>query len=74
MQRIMKRRSSAFVFLALLVTFARSDEGSASRVRNVLFLISDDLRANALGCYSDRFCKTPNIDNFSLATAAQRAE
>ena len=33
-----------------------------SRIKNVLFIISDDLRANVLGCYGDRFCKTPNID------------
>ncbi|MFK8110721.1 MAG: sulfatase [Rubripirellula sp.] len=31
-------------------------------IKNVLFVISDDLRANVLGCYGDRFCKTPNID------------
>lgn len=34
-------------------------------VKNVLFLISDDLRANALGCYGDTTCKTPNIDKLA---------
>lgn len=33
-----------------------------SPIKNVLFLISDDLKASVLGCYGDRFCKTPNID------------
>lgn len=32
------------------------------RVKNVLFIVSDDLRANALACYGDRFCESPNID------------
>ena len=36
-----------------------------SRIKNVLFIISDDLRANVLGCYGDRFCKTPNIDELA---------
>lgn len=31
-------------------------------IKNVLFIISDDLRASALACYGDRFCKSPNID------------
>lgn len=45
--------------IALLVTSSRAE------IRNVLFLISDDLRANALGCYGDRFCQTPNIDRLA---------
>jgi iduronate 2-sulfatase len=33
-----------------------------SPIRNVLFLISDDLRANVLGCYGNPICHTPHID------------
>jgi iduronate 2-sulfatase len=29
---------------------------------NVLFIISDDLTANALSCYGNKVCATPNID------------
>ena len=29
---------------------------------NVLFIISDDLTANALSCYGNEVCQTPNID------------
>lgn len=37
---------------------------------NVLFIISDDLTANALSCYGNKVCRTPNID--SLAARGTR--
>ena len=33
-----------------------------NQIKNVLFLISDDLKASALGCYGNEICQTPNID------------
>lgn len=36
-----------------------------SPIKNVLLIISDDLRANTLGCYGDPICKTPNIDKLA---------
>ena len=37
-------------------------ENAQPKIRNVLMIIADDLRANVLGCYGDRFCQTPNLD------------
>lgn len=34
-------------------------------VKNVVFIISDDLRASVLGCYGDAICSTPNIDRLA---------
>ena len=38
---------------------------AAPKVENVLFIISDDLKASVLGCYGDKVCKTPNIDKLA---------
>lgn len=44
------------------MALAAPGAGSDARIKNVLFLISDDLKASTLGCYGDPFVKTPNID------------
>ena len=35
------------------------------QVRNVLFIMSDDLKASVLGCYGDKLCQTPNLDRLA---------
>lgn len=37
----------------------------ASKIKNVLLVVSDDLKASVLGCYGDRKCETPNIDKLA---------
>jgi arylsulfatase A-like enzyme len=32
---------------------------------NILFILADDLRADALGCYGNKIIKTPNIDRLA---------
>ncbi|MFT4513755.1 MAG: arylsulfatase A-like enzyme [Planctomycetota bacterium] len=50
------------LLLLVGVSVAAPPAGAQARVENVLFIISDDLRANALGCYGNKVCRTPNID------------
>lgn len=48
--------------LTLLV--ANPNDCSAE-IKNVLMIVSDDLRANTLGCYGNAVCQTPNIDRLA---------
>jgi len=41
------------------------DQGGTPKVRNILFLVIDDLKADALGCYGNSVVKTPNIDRLA---------
>lgn len=47
-------------FLASIPAFAQSESRP-----NVVFIISDDLTATALGAYGSEQCKTPNIDRLA---------
>ena len=51
-------------FLAILI-LSSAYSLSARDKPNVLFIISDDLTATALGCYGNKLCKTPNIDRLA---------
>ncbi|MGI9472173.1 MAG: sulfatase [Rubripirellula sp.] len=59
-----------FFALSLLMNlgtgfFSRALAADEPVIKNVLFIISDDLKASVLGCYGDPFCKTPNIDRLA---------
>ena len=36
-----------------------------SNAKNILFIISDDLKADALNCYGNKSAHTPNIDKLA---------
>jgi iduronate 2-sulfatase len=56
---------------ATLLSPLNSDD---AKVKNVLFIVADDLKASVLGCYGMRGCKTPNIDRLAKqGTVFQRA-
>ena len=50
------------VFLSAALLVHAADKPA---IRNVLFLISDDLKASTLGCYGDKVVKTQNIDRLA---------
>ncbi len=66
LQSYRQQTNSLFVFLTLTLLCAgissASDGKGADQQYNVLFIISDDLTANALSCYGNQVCQTPNID------------
>ena len=45
---------SAFSFLS-----------AEAKIKNILLIVSDDLKASALGCYGNKICDTPNIDRLA---------
>lgn len=54
------------VLILLGVGFAApTPPALADQPPNVLFIISDDLAAHALGCYGNDVCQTPNIDGLA---------
>ena len=50
------------LYWLLLLFIPTISTNAAERKPNVLFIISDDLGSQALGCYGNPQCQTPNID------------
>ena len=48
-----------------IVTPSSAQDAAVKERYNVLFIISDDLTLNALSCYGNRVCRTPNIDRLA---------
>ena len=53
------------VFALTTIWLAAGSVFAESKIKNVLFLISDDLKASVLGVYGDPICETPNIDRLA---------
>ena len=55
------------IIFLFFISFISSEILSANQtnIKNVLFLISDDLKASVLGCYGNKVCKTTNIDKLA---------
>ena len=51
--------------LSVLTLLAVAGVSHAAGKMNVLFVVSDDLSAHAVGCYGNAICKTPNIDRLA---------
>lgn len=45
--------------------YSYADDAPSGSIQNVLFIISDDLKASVLGCYGDERCQTPHIDELA---------
>lgn len=57
---------SALFHLGVALLFATSPLCRASsKIKNVLFIVSDDLKASSLGCYGNKICKTPHLDRLA---------
>lgn len=61
------RITKTLVFILTLVASATTSlaDERAAKIRNVLLIMSDDLKASALPAYGNTVCKTPNLDRLA---------
>ena len=64
---MMRRRSFCFLFAAALgnLLVQAADAAPATRKPNVILIVADDLGYAELGCYGQKWIKTPNIDRIA---------
>ena len=61
----MSRQNKILPALMLALALTLSASAAKPGKYNVLFIISDDLTYNALSCYGNKVCRTPNIDKLA---------
>ena len=60
--------------LCFILAWPSNAKSQETEIKNILFIVSDDLKASVLGCYGDEVCQTPNIDRLAgQGTVFQRA-
>ena len=64
-KRIVRITALTFLFLCVLLPVLHAGAKESSQVENVLFILSDDLKASLPGCYGNTVCKTPNLDRLA---------
>ncbi len=60
-----RRRSRVYAIICIGLLNSILSVAAMGKIENVLFLISDDLKASVLSCYGDEICQTPNIDRLA---------
>ena len=61
----MKRLTRSILLLIVASSLSPITAAEKQKPYNVLFIISDDLAATAIGCYGNKLCRTPNIDRLA---------
>ncbi|MDC1490262.1 sulfatase [bacterium] len=60
-----------FLSLTFILSCLSASIGSAQpdgKIRNILLIMSDDLKASALPAYGDKICQTPNLDRLAATS------
>lgn len=65
MRRFFRHFFFTLFSLSFLSVFTASDAAALQREPNIIFIIADDLGYNELGCYGQKWIKTPNIDRIA---------
>ena len=61
----MKRSIRIILFFCFAVTVVPSVKAEEPKIKNVLMIVADDLKASVLGCYGDQVCQTPHLDRLA---------